>query len=169
MLLMKKSTSVSSGPGRLTRPLAGMLGKTIDRRTFLRRSGIALGAGAVASQLPFSMVEEAQARRAPSQQWVETFAQYYTPAMMAMAVLIAVVPPLFLAQHWATWFYRALVVLVIACPCALVIATPVSIVSALTAAMRQGATSGCSAGGCAVENRPEGGEKSNRASGAAAR
>ncbi|HET9663242.1 MAG TPA: molybdopterin-dependent oxidoreductase, partial [Burkholderiales bacterium] len=60
MLLTKKSTSVSSAPGRLTRSVSGMLGRTIDRRTFLRRSGIALGAGAVASQLPFSIVEEAQ-------------------------------------------------------------------------------------------------------------
>jgi Cd2+/Zn2+-exporting ATPase len=84
------------------------------------------------------MVEEAQARRAPTQQWVETFAQYYTPAMMALAVLIAVVPPLLLRHAWTPWFYQALVVLVIACPCALVISTPVSIVSALTAAMRNG-------------------------------
>ncbi|MGQ0750706.1 MAG: formate dehydrogenase subunit alpha [Betaproteobacteria bacterium] len=61
MLLTRKSTSVSSAPGRLSRSVSGMLGRTIDRRTFLRRSGIALGAGAVASQLPFSIVEEAQA------------------------------------------------------------------------------------------------------------
>jgi Cd2+/Zn2+-exporting ATPase len=87
------------------------------------------------------MVEEAQARRAPTQQWVETFAQYYTPAMMVAAALIAVVPPLLLGRPWTPWtpwFYQALVVLVIACPCALVISTPVSIVSALTAAMRHG-------------------------------
>jgi Cd2+/Zn2+-exporting ATPase len=84
------------------------------------------------------LVEEAQARRAPSQQWVETFAQYYTPAMIVLAACIAVGPPLVLGQTWTPWFYQALVVLVIACPCALVIATPVSIVSALTAAMRHG-------------------------------
>ncbi len=83
------------------------------------------------------VVEEAQARRAPSQQWVETFAQYYTPAVLALAVVIAVLPPL-LGQPWTPWFYQALVVLVIACPCALVISTPVSIVSGLTAAMRHG-------------------------------
>ncbi len=83
------------------------------------------------------MVEEAQGRRAPTQQWVETFAQYYTPAVLALAVVIAVLP-LLLGQPWSPWFYQALVVLVIACPCALVISTPVSIVSALTAAMRHG-------------------------------
>ena len=66
MLLTRKSTSVSSAPGRLTRTVSGMLGRTIDRRTFLRRSGIALGAGAVASQLPFSIVEEAQSAQPAS-------------------------------------------------------------------------------------------------------
>lgn len=84
------------------------------------------------------MVEEAQSRRAPSEQWVATFARYYTPAMMALAVLVAVVPPLFLGGQWIAWFYEALVILVIACPCALVISTPVSIVAGLTSAARQG-------------------------------
>jgi len=84
------------------------------------------------------LVESAQTRRAPSQQFVEKFAVYYTPAMMALAVAIALVPPLLFAAPWAEWFYRALVILVIACPCALVISTPVSIVSGLTAAARNG-------------------------------
>ena len=83
------------------------------------------------------MVEEAQARRAPSEQWVEKFARYYTPAMMLIAIAIAVVPPLFTGE-WTAWFYQALVILVIACPCALVISTPVSIVAGLTAAARSG-------------------------------
>lgn len=83
------------------------------------------------------MVEEAQSRRAPVEQWIEKFARYYTPGMIAVACLIAVVPPLFGAS-WGRWFYEALVVLVIACPCALVISTPVSIVAALTAAARSG-------------------------------
>src|SRR5690606_7513735 len=83
------------------------------------------------------MVEEAQSRRAPSEQWVESFARYYTPAMMLLALLIAVVPPLF-AGDWGGWFYQALVILVIACPCALVISTPVSIVAGLTRAARSG-------------------------------
>jgi Cd2+/Zn2+-exporting ATPase len=84
------------------------------------------------------MVEEAQARRAPSEQWVERFAHYYTPAMILLAILIAIVPPLFMSAPWRDWFYQALVILVIACPCALVISTPVSIIAGLTAAARRG-------------------------------
>ena len=84
------------------------------------------------------MVEEAQQRRARSEQWVETFARYYTPAMMALALGIAIVPPLLLGGAWSAWFYQALVILVIACPCALVISTPVSIVAGLATAARAG-------------------------------
>jgi Cd2+/Zn2+-exporting ATPase len=84
------------------------------------------------------MVEEAQSRRAPSEQWVEKFARVYTPAMMLLAVLVALVPPLLFGGAWGAWFYEALVLLVIACPCALAISTPVSIVSALSAAARAG-------------------------------
>lgn len=84
-----------------------------------------------------SMVEQAQSRRAPVEQWVETFARYYTPAMILIALGIALIPPL-LDGEWERWFYEALVMLVIACPCALVISTPVSIVAGLTAAARAG-------------------------------
>jgi len=84
------------------------------------------------------MVGEAQSRRSPSEQWVERFARLYTPAVMAVAVIILLVPPLALSRPWAEWIYRALVLLVIACPCALVISTPVSIVAALAAAARNG-------------------------------
>ena len=84
------------------------------------------------------MVEEAQSRRAPSEQWVEKFARYYTPAMILAAVAIAIVPPLASGGGWERWFYESLVLLVIACPCALVISTPVSIVAALAAAARSG-------------------------------
>lgn len=84
------------------------------------------------------MVEDAHARRAPSEQWVERFARIYTPAVMALAFAVFVIPPLLLGGAWGDWFYRALVLLVIACPCALVISTPVSIVAALASAARAG-------------------------------
>jgi Cd2+/Zn2+-exporting ATPase len=83
------------------------------------------------------MVEEAQSRKSPTEQWVEKFARCYTPAMMGLALAIGVIPPLILGG-WSRWFYEALVILVIACPCALVISTPVSIVAALAAAARAG-------------------------------
>lgn len=84
------------------------------------------------------MVGDAHARRAPSEKWVEKFAAIYTPIVMATALLIFLVPPLLLGGEWAVWFYRALVLLVIACPCALVIATPVTVVASLAAAARNG-------------------------------
>ncbi|MCO6458145.1 MAG: heavy metal translocating P-type ATPase [Pirellulaceae bacterium] len=84
------------------------------------------------------LIEQAQARRAPSEQWVERFALWYTPAVIGLALLLALVPPLLLSGSWQASFYNALVLLVIACPCALVISTPVSIVSALASAARQG-------------------------------
>ncbi len=84
------------------------------------------------------MVEEAQAQKAPSQRFVDVFARYYTPAVIAMAVGMAVLPPLLHWGDFVTWFYRALVLLVISCPCALVISTPVSIVSAIASASRAG-------------------------------
>jgi Cd2+/Zn2+-exporting ATPase len=84
------------------------------------------------------MVGDAQSQRSPSEQWVEKFARYYTPAVMVLALLILFVPPLLFGGVWAAWLYRALVLLVIACPCALVISTPVSIVAALAAAAKNG-------------------------------
>jgi Cd2+/Zn2+-exporting ATPase len=84
------------------------------------------------------MVEEAHARRAPSEQWVERFARIYTPTVMGLAILVFLLPPLVLGGAWDHWFYGALVLLVIACPCALVIATPVSIVAALASSARAG-------------------------------
>lgn len=83
-------------------------------------------------------VEEAQGARAPTQRFVDQFARVYTPVVFAIAVTIAVMPPLLMGGDWLTWIYKALVLLVIACPCALVISTPVTIVSGLAAAARQG-------------------------------
>jgi Cd2+/Zn2+-exporting ATPase len=84
------------------------------------------------------MVGDAHSRRAEVEQWVTKFARIYTPIVMVLAVLIAVVPPLLFAGAWNYWFYNALVLLVIACPCALVISTPVSIVASLAASARNG-------------------------------
>ena len=84
------------------------------------------------------LVQEAQARRARSEQWIERFAVIYTPAMLGLALAVAVIPALLTGGGWLHWLYRALVLLVIACPCALVISTPVSIVAGLTAAARRG-------------------------------
>ncbi|TYO96156.1 Cd2+/Zn2+-exporting ATPase [Desulfallas thermosapovorans DSM 6562] len=84
------------------------------------------------------LVEEAQAQRAPSQQFVDIFAKYYTPSVIATAVAIATIPTLFLGQPFLPWLERALIMLVIACPCALVISTPVAIISAIGSAARRG-------------------------------
>ena len=83
-------------------------------------------------------VEEAQSSRAPMQRFVDSFAAYYTPAVFFGALLAAVIPPLFMAAAWTESVYTALVLLVIGCPCALVISTPVTIVSAMAAATRSG-------------------------------
>tara|TARA_R110002072_G_scaffold298112_1_gene471724 strand:+ start:42349 stop:44487 length:2139 start_codon:yes stop_codon:yes gene_type:complete len=84
------------------------------------------------------MVGDAGSKRAPSEKWVEKFAAVYTPVVMAVALSMLLIPTLLLGQPWSVWIYRSLVLLVIACPCALVISTPVSVVASLAAAARNG-------------------------------
>ncbi|MEK6701748.1 MAG: heavy metal translocating P-type ATPase [Planctomycetota bacterium] len=83
-------------------------------------------------------VQEAQGQRAPTQRFVDSFARVYTPIVCGLAMLVAVVPPLLFHQPWMPWVYKALVLLVVGCPCALVISTPVTIVSGLAAAAKRG-------------------------------
>ncbi len=126
--------------------------KTVGDRVFagtLNTSGLieveatALAAESTLARIVF-LVEEAQGTRAPSQTFVERFSRWYTPVVIALAVAIAIVPPLMAAVlgaswgSWSEWINRALVVLVVSCPCALVLSTPVSIVSAITRASRDG-------------------------------
>ena len=84
------------------------------------------------------LVEEAEAQKAPAEKFVDRFAKYYTPSVVAIALGVATLPPIFFGAPFAEWFARALALLVIACPCALLISTPVSIISAITSAARHG-------------------------------
>ncbi len=84
------------------------------------------------------LVEEAQESKAPTERFIDRFSRFYTPAVVAVAALVAVVPPLLFTQDWGTWVYRGLAILLIGCPCALVISTPAAIAAGLSAGARRG-------------------------------
>lgn len=84
------------------------------------------------------LVEEAQASKAPTARFIEKFSRYYTPTVMALALLVIIIPPLVMGGAWATWLYRGLALLLIACPCALVLSTPAAVASGLAVAARRG-------------------------------
>ncbi len=142
-IISKGSTSVNQAPitGE-SMPVSKAPGDEVYAGTVNEDGSIEFSSSKPADDTTLSriihMVEDAQSRRAPSEQWVEKFARYYTPAMILLAVLIAIIPPLLFGGAWGAWFYQALVILVIACPCALVISTPVSIVAALASSARAG-------------------------------
>lgn len=126
-----ESLPVEKGPGE------EVFGGTINGRGYLEVK-VTRSATDTALARIIHAVEEAQSRKAPSQSFVDRFARYYTPAVMLAALLVAVLPPLIGGLAWGEWLYRALVFLVVACPCALVISTPVTIASGLARATRDG-------------------------------
>ncbi|WP_455269089.1 zinc/cadmium/mercury/lead-transporting ATPase [Rahnella aceris] len=108
----------------------------VDR---LARLEVASAPGNSAIDRILQLIEEADERRAPIERFLDTFSRYYTPVIMLMSLLVIIVPPLAMGLSWETWIYRGLTLLLIGCPCALVISTPAAITSGLAAATRQGA------------------------------
>ncbi|TBU73974.1 heavy metal translocating P-type ATPase [Pseudomonas daroniae] len=123
-------------------PIEKSVGDTLFAGTINQSGALEYRVSTAASNSALSRiikaVEEAQGARAPTQRFVDRFARIYTPLVFLLSLAVAVVPPLLLNGGWYEWVYRALVLLVVACPCALVISTPVSIVSGLAAAARKG-------------------------------
>ena len=123
-------------------PVEKTLGDIILAGTIVTDGVVEAEATAVAADSTLARIagaiQEAQSQRAPTQRFVDKFSSIYTPAMMLLALAVAVIGPLVTTDGWLAWTYRALVLLVIACPCALVISTPVTVVSGLAAAARRG-------------------------------
>ena len=109
---------------------------TVNQDGLLRLEVTAMAADNTISRV-IALVEEAQESKAPTERFIDRFSRYYTPAVMVVAALIAVLPPLVGGAEWATWIYRGLAVLLIGCPCALVISTPAAIAAALSAGARR--------------------------------
>ncbi|QEN03647.1 cation-translocating P-type ATPase [Thiospirochaeta perfilievii] len=123
-------------------PVEKLIGAEVFAGTINKNSEIDIEVTADKSHSTLSriiqLVEEAQSHRSVTQRFVDKFAKYYTPIIMGISLLIAILPPIILAEPWLVWIYRALVLLIIGCPCALVVSTPVTIVSGLAMASRLG-------------------------------
>ena len=114
--------------------LAGCL--SVDR---VARLKVVSEPGASAVDRIIQLIEEAEERKAPVERFIDAFSRWYTPLMMVIAALVAILPPLLMGGLWSEWIYKALALLLIACPCALVISTPAAVTSALATASRHGA------------------------------
>lgn len=125
-----------------SRPVAKQIGDTVFAGTINGEGALQIEVTHLAADNTISrlvkMVAEAQEKRAPTQRFIDRFARFYTPTVVGLAALVAILPPLLWQQSWAEWLYRGLALLVVACPCALVISTPVSLISAISNAARQG-------------------------------
>lgn len=130
--LTGESVPVEHNPGESV--MAGSL--SVDRVARLR---VISKPGESAVDRIIRLIEEAEERKAPVERFIDAFSRWYTPLMMFLAALVAVVPPLVFAGLWVEWIYKALALLLIACPCALVISTPAAVTSALARASRNGA------------------------------
>lgn len=125
-----------------SRPVAKQTGDTVFAGTINGEGVLQIEVSHLAADNTISrlvkMVAEAQEKRAPTQRFIDRFARFYTPAVVILATLVAILPPLLFQQAWGEWFYRGLALLVVACPCALVISTPVSLISGISNAARHG-------------------------------
>ena len=137
-----ESTPVRKEPGDIV--LAG----TINTDAVLRIRVTAAAADNTIARV-VRLVEEAQDSKAPTERFIDRFSRYYTPAVLVVGLLVAIVPPLLWAASWPNWIYKGLAVLLIGCPCALVISTPAAIAAALAAGARQGLLM---KGGAVLEN-----------------
>ena len=126
-----ESTPVRKGPG------AAVFAGTINTDAVLRVRVTAAAADNTIARV-IRLVEEAQESKAPTERLIDRFSRYYTPAVVVVAALVAVIPPLMLGQSWGEWIYKGLAILLIGCPCALVISTPAAIAAALSAGARRG-------------------------------
>jgi Cd2+/Zn2+-exporting ATPase len=141
--IIKGSTSVNQAPitGE-SMPVAKQPGSSVFAGSINENGAVVFTSTKAANDTTLAriiqMVGDAQSKRSPSEQWVEQFARFYTPAVMVIAIAVMILPPQVFGGSWSHWFYEGLVLLVIACPCALVISTPVSVVAGLTAAARRG-------------------------------